>query len=97
MENTIANQNAVRLAHLSSIFCLLNGLPATQELAHLLAGAVMANIGKWYKENGREDFNPETELICDDAIKAAFARVQEIATLATLSAQMGIGMEGLVS
>ena len=97
MENAIANQNAVRLAHLSSIFCLLNGLPATQELAHLLAGAVMANIGKWYKENGREDFNPETELICDDAIKAAFARVQEIATLATLSAQMGIGMEGLVS
>lgn len=97
MENTIANQNAVRLAHLSSIFCLLNGLPATQELAHLLAGTVMANIGKWYKENGRKDFNPETELICDDAIKAAFARVQEIATLATLSAQMGIGMEDLAS
>lgn len=95
MENTIANQNAVRLAHLSTVFCLLNGLPATQELAHILAAAVMANIGKWYKENGREDFNPETELICDEAIKAAFARVQQIAVLASISAQTGIGMEGL--
>ena len=94
MENTIANQNAVRLAHLSTLFCLVNNLPATQELAQILAAVVMSNVMKWYENNGRADFNPQTELICDDAIKSAFERVQQIATLASISAQTGIGMEG---
>ena len=94
MENTIANQNAVRLAHLSTTFCLMNGLPATQELAHVLAGAVMAAITKWYAENELTDFNPQTELICDDAIIAAFEKMQQIVVLASISAQTGIGMDG---
>lgn len=92
MNENITNQNAQRLAHLSAIFCIMNNLPVSEELAHILSGAVMTNICKWYAENGRPDFNPQTELICDDAIKSAFERVQQIATLATISAQMGIGI-----
>ena len=95
MNENIATQNAKRLASLSAIFCLINGIPATPELAPILSGAVMANIGKWYEEHGRTDFNPQTELICEDAIKFAFERVQTIANLALISAQTGIGMEGL--
>ena len=95
MNESIATQNAQRLASLSAVFCIMNNLPVSEELARILSGAVMANIGKWYAENGRTDFNPQTELICDDAIKAAFARVQEIANLAAIAVQTGIGMEGL--
>lgn len=97
MNENIAIQNAKRLASLSAAFCLLNQLPNSQELCQALAGAVMANVMKWYENNGRTDFNPQTELICDDAIKSAFERVQQIATLAAISAQMGIGMEGFNS
>ena len=95
MENTIATQNAQRLASLSVIFCHINGLDPTVELAQALTGAVMANIGKWYEDNGYTNFDPRTMLICDEAIKAAFERVQEIANLAAISVQTGIGMEGL--
>ena len=95
MENTIANQNAQRLASLSVIFCLMNGIQPSDELCHALAGSVMAGVARWYAENGRTDFNPQNELICDDAIKAAFGRVQEIANLAAIAVQTGIGMEGL--
>lgn len=94
MNENIATQNAQRLAHLSAIFCIMNNLPVSEELASILSGAVMTAIGKWYAENGRTDFNPETEIICDDAIKAAFERMQQIVVLASISAQTGIGMEG---
>lgn len=94
MENTIANQNAKRLAALSTIFCIANEIPDNADVARAFAGVVMANINKWYTDNGRDDFDPSAELICDDAITAAFARVQEIAILASISAQTGIGMDG---
>jgi len=92
--NDIANQNAQRLANLSAIFCIVNNIPVTEELGHALSSAVVANVAKWYENNGRPDFNPQTELICDEAIKAAFARMQEIADLATISAQLGINVGG---
>ena len=44
-------------------------------------------------QNKGRALNPETEVICDEAIKSAFARAQEIAVLAQISAQTGIGME----
>lgn len=95
MENTIANQNSSRLAALSVVFCAMNGISPNLEVVHALTAMVMAAIGKWYADNGRTDFNPANEVICDDAIIAAFERAQEIATLASISAQTGIGMEGL--
>ena len=94
MENTIATQNAQRLARLSSVFCLINGLEPTAELARILTNCVMSGIARWYAEQGRT-FNPQTEVIEDDAIAEAFARCQEIAILAQVAAQTGIGMEGL--
>lgn len=94
MENTIATQNAQRLARLTSVFCLINGLEATEELVPILTNCVMSGIARWYAENGRT-FNPKTDLIEDDALAEAFARVQEIAILANMTAKAGIGMEGL--
>ena len=94
MNENIATQNAQRLATLSAIFCLTNGIFITPELGQILAAAVMANINKWYEENGRTDFSPETELICDDAIKAAFTRIQAIATFADIAARMEANMDG---
>lgn len=95
MNENIATQNAQRLASISVIFCRINGLDPTPELAQALTGAVMANIGKWYEDNDQTNFDPRTMLICDEAIKAAFERMQEIANLAAISVQTGIGMEGL--
>ena len=94
MNENIATQNAQRLATLSVIFCLTNGIFVTTELSQILAAAVMANVTKWYADNGRPDFSPETELICDDAIKAAFTRIQAIATLADIAARMEANMDG---
>lgn len=94
MNENITTQNAQRLATLSAIFCLTNGIFFTAELGQILAAAVMANITKWYADNGRPDFSPETELICDDAIKAAFTRIQAIATLADIAARMETNMDG---
>ena len=94
MNNTIATQNAERLASLSVVFCLMNDLTPNDELVAHLSGAVMYNLAKWYEDHGKT-FNPANEIIEDEAIKAAFDRVQEIVTLAYISAQTGIGMEGL--
>ena len=90
----IAIENAQRLASLSTLFCAINGLEVTEELVPILSGAVLTGVARWYAENGRT-FNPKTDRIEDDALAEAFARVQEIAILASISAQTGIGMEGL--
>lgn len=90
----IAIENAQRLAALSPLFCAMNGIPVTEELVPILSGAVLTGIARWYADRGRT-FNPKTDRIEDDALAEAFARVQEIAILATISAQTGIGMEGL--
>lgn len=94
MNQIIAKQNADRLANLSMMFCITNELPMSEDLIHHLTGTVMYNLAKWYEENGKT-FNPAEELIEDDALVAAFTRVQEIVVLAAISAQTGIGMEGL--
>ncbi len=96
MENNIATKNAQRLATLSSIFCIINGLEATEELARILADAVMTSLAKWYSANNRE-FNPLTEEIDPHALAEAFARVQEIAILAKATAQSGIDMSDLMN
>ena len=96
MYKSIANQNAERLAGLSVTFCLMNGIPVTEELVPILSGAVMSNIAKWYADRGRT-FDPKTDLIEDEALVEAFTRVQEIAILASISAKMGGSMDGLTS
>ena len=55
----------------------------------------MSNCAKWYDEHNLA-FNPATELIEEEALESAFKRVQEIAVLASISAQTGIGMEGFI-
>lgn len=93
MEKNIATQNAERLANLSVVFFALNDLPCDAKLISVFSQMVMSAIGTWYKENEGRLINPETELICDDAIKHAFDRAQEIAVLANISVQTGIAME----
>ena len=93
MEKNIATQNTNRLAGLSVVFFALNNLPYDAELISVFSQMVMSAIGKWYKENEGRLINPETELICDDAIKFAYDRAQQIAVLANISVQTGIGME----
>lgn len=93
MEKTIATQNAERLGVLTTIFTLVNGLPTEPEVAKLLALAIVANIQKWYAENGKT-YSPDTELIEEEAIKFAFNRVQEInddAKATAMLMQMGAG------
>ena len=90
--NPIANENVKRLASLSTIFCLMNNIPITEELVPILSNAVLAGIARWYTERGRT-FDPRNDRIEDDALAEAFAKVQEIAILAAISAQSGIGME----
>lgn len=98
MENTIAIQNSHRLASLSIAFCAINGLEVTPELVPILSNAVLSGCARWCAENGQE-FNPREILIPDDALAYAFGRChgrcQEIAILANIAAQTGIGMEGL--
>ena len=93
MENNIARQNADALAALSVVFFMLNDIPCDGEVTGVFSEMIIAHIGRWYMENKGRALNPETEIICDEAIKSAFARAQEIAVLAQISAQTGIGME----
>ena len=88
----IATENAQRLASLSTVFCIMNNIPITPELVPVLSNAVLSGIAKWYADRGRT-FDPKNDRIEDDALAEAFARVQEIAILAAISAQTGIGME----
>jgi hypothetical protein len=88
----IAAENAKRLASLSTAFCFMNNIPITPELVPILSNAVLSNIAKWYSDRGRT-FDPKNDRIEDDALAEAFARVQEIAILAAISAQTGIGLE----
>lgn len=93
MEKNIARQNADALAAHSVVFFMLNNIPCEGEVVGVFSQMIMAHIGRWYMENKGYVINPETEIICDDAVKSAFARAQEIAVLASISAQTGIGME----
>lgn len=93
MEKNIARQNADALAAHSVVFFMLNNIPCEGEVVGVFSQMIMAHIGRWYMENKGYVINPETEIICDDAVKSAFARAQEIAVLAQISAQTGIGME----
>ena len=97
MENTIASQNASRLAKLSALFCAINGLEtADVDLVPALANAVLSGCARWCKENGQE-FSPATTLIPDDALVYAFGRVQEIAILANVAASSGLDLDALMS
>ena len=96
MENTIATQNAQRLARLSTLFCAINGLEVTAELVPILSNCVLSGCARWCAENGQE-FNPTTILIPEDALVYAFGRCQEIAILANIAVQTGVAMEGLTN
>ncbi len=91
----IGLQNAKRLASIAAVFCAINGIDATlsPEIGQAIAGATMANIAKWYEDHGLT-FDPSKDEIADEAIESAFMRIQEIAILAAITAQTGIGMEG---
>ena len=93
MEKNIAIENATRLAGLTAVFCLMNGIKMDKETADAFALGVMAGISVWYKERGI-DFDPRIHAIEDAAIQEVFSEMQEIAILASISAQTGIGMEG---
>lgn len=90
--NPIAAENAQRLASLSTVFCIMNNIPITPELVPILSNAVLSGIARWYSERGRT-FDPKNDRIEDDALAEAFARVQEIAILASIAAQTGIEMD----
>ena len=90
----IAEANAKLLSKLSVAFCTINKIPMTGELIPILSRAVMQAICEWHNENGRPDYDPATEPLCDEAVKYAFGKVQQICTLAQISAMTGIGMEG---
>lgn len=92
--NTIGRQNAERLASMSAVFCAINGLEATEELVRVLTSAILSGVAKWYNDRGRT-FNPNTELIEDDAMVEAFTRAQEIAILASVSVSAGIAKDRL--
>jgi hypothetical protein len=92
MEKNIAIQNAERLSSLSVVFFALNNLPDDASLIDVFSRMIMSAVGRWYKENEGRDFNPQTEIIGDEAIKFAFGRAQGIAVLATITAQVGMGM-----
>lgn len=93
MEQNISAQNVKRLSDLAAIFFVLNNLPHDAELIGVFSQMIMSAIGRWYKENKRRNINPGTEIICNEAIKFAFDRAQQIAILASIAAQTGIGME----
>lgn len=82
MEDTrtlsIAEQNSKRLGHLSTLFCLMNGISITPVLVMVFSQTVMGCIAQWYNEHGREDFDPEQEIIGEEAIKYAFAEMQRL-------------------
>lgn len=89
----ISQQNAELLARLSVIFCLMNGITPTDEFVEVFTTAIMAYISCWYAKQGRT-FNLDTDVVEEEAVKFAFGRAQELANLASISAQTGIGMEG---
>lgn len=89
----IGRQNIDLLSRLSVIFCLMNGITPTDEFVAVFTSAIMTYISCWYAEQGRT-FNPATDAVEEDAVKFAFGRAQELANLASISAQTGIGMEG---
>lgn len=77
-----ADRNAELLAALSAGFLICNGiLNATPELVHALSTNVYINVSRWYEERGRT-FNPDAELVEEEAVRYAFARAQMIADLA---------------
>ena len=96
MEKNIATINSEKLASLSFLFCLTNGLEVTQELSDAMAMTIILTIAKWYNDRGMA-FNPETDLITDEAISYAFAEMQELTDgarfVARVCAETGIGLE----
>jgi len=92
MEKNIAIQNAERLSNLSTAFFVINSLPDDAGLIHAFSQMIMSAIGRWYMENEGRIFNPQTEIIGDEAIKFAFGQAQGIAVLASITAQVGMGM-----
>lgn len=89
MDNNITTTNAARLASLSASFCALNGITVNAEIAAALSDAVLAACHQWYMDNGKS-FDPCAEIIEEEAIKYAFKRMQQIATMATLAAMVGM-------
>ena len=79
---TFADRNAELLATLSAGFLICNGLlNAGAELVRALSTNVFININRWYEERGRT-FNPDAELVEEEAVRYAFDRAQMIANLA---------------
>lgn len=75
---SIAEQNSKHLGHLSTLFCLMNGINIDPILVMVFSHTVMGCIAQWYNEHGREDFDPAQEIIEEEAIKYAFAEMQKL-------------------
>ena len=86
MATNFADLNSDLLATLSAGFLICNGITSTDAgLVKALSGAVFSNINAWYRNQGRT-FNPDAELVEEEAIRYAFGRVQMIADLAKAAA-----------
>lgn len=90
---TIANTNSEILATRSTIFCILNGITFSEDMVSAIANTVSAYIASWYVSNGKSIPNPNTELIEPEAIEYAFAKLQQLADLASLAASLGYKAE----
>ena len=77
-----ADRNTELLATLSAGFLICNGIfDAGAELVRALSTNVFINIKRWYEERGRT-FNPDAELVEEEAVRYAFDRAQMIVNLA---------------
>ena len=81
MEKTIREINSERLASVSVVFTIFNGIDPTKEFIDILSLTVAVEIKTWYDEQGR-DFDFDTELVDEEAVKYAFGRIQALTNAA---------------
>lgn len=86
----IAMQNSSRLAQISTVFCQMNGIRVTSEIADAMADAVVCAINEWYNDNEGRCINLVTEVVCEDAIVYAFKQMQGIFSLARVAVSLGM-------
>lgn len=87
---SIVMQNSSRLAKISTVFCQMNGIRVTPEIADAMADAVVCAINEWYNDNEGRNINLVTEVVCEDAIAYAFKQMQGIFSLALVAVSLGV-------
>lgn len=93
--SSIVMQNSSRLAQISTVFCQMNGIRVTPEIADAMADAVVCAINEWYNDNEGRSINLVTEVVCEDAIVYAFKQMQGIFSLARIAVSLGVTSDDL--